>query len=65
MTKSCSRQRKPRSSVRNPVKALACQLPAAVGAPLARWSCPELAREVVAQGVAETMSAATVRRTSA
>jgi hypothetical protein len=44
------------------VKALACQVPAAVGVPLARWSCPELAREVVAQAVAETMSVATVRR---
>jgi hypothetical protein len=44
------------------VKALACQLPVAAGAPLARWSCPELAREVVAQGVAEEMSASTVRR---
>jgi transposase len=44
------------------VTALACQLPAAVGAPLARWSCPELAREVVAQGVAEMISPATVRR---
>jgi transposase len=34
------------------VKSLACQLPARAGAPLSRWSCPELAREVVAQGVA-------------
>ncbi len=44
------------------VKALACQLPAAVGAPLARWSCPELAREAIAQDIVETISAATVRR---
>jgi hypothetical protein len=44
------------------VKALACQLPAAAGAPLARWSCPELAREAVAQNIAEQVSAATVRR---
>lgn len=44
------------------VKALACQPPAHVGAPLARWSCPELAREAVTQGVAEQISAATVRR---
>jgi transposase len=29
------------------VKALACQLPRDAGAPLARWSCPELAREAV------------------
>jgi transposase len=44
------------------VKSLACQLPARAGAPLSRWSCPELAREVVAQGVTEEISAATVRR---
>jgi hypothetical protein len=44
------------------VTALACQLPAHVGAPLSRWSCPELAREAVAQNVTESVSAATVRR---
>ncbi len=44
------------------VKALACQLPARAGAPLSRWSCPELAREAVAQGVAEAISASTVWR---
>jgi transposase len=44
------------------VKALACQLPAETGAPLSRWSCPELAREAVTRGIAETMSASTVRR---
>jgi len=44
------------------VKSLACQLPARVRAPLARWSCPELAREAVAQGIAEAISASTVRR---
>jgi transposase len=44
------------------ITSLACQLPAHAGAPLARWSCPELAREAVAQGVVEAISAATVRR---
>jgi transposase len=44
------------------VTALACQLPTQAGAPLARWSYPELAREAVAQGVVESVSAATVRR---
>jgi transposase len=44
------------------VKSLACQLPAGEGVPLSRWSCPELAREVVARGVAEAMSASTVWR---
>ena len=31
------------------VKALACELPAASGTPLAKWSCPELARETAAR----------------
>jgi transposase len=44
------------------VTALACQLPAHVGAPLSRWSCPELAREAVGRNIMESISAATVRR---
>ena len=44
------------------VKALACQLPAESGTPLSRWSCPELAREVVDRAIAGTISASTVRR---
>jgi hypothetical protein len=36
--------------------------PADVGAPLARWSCPELAREAVTHGVTDGISASTVRR---
>ncbi|MER5534830.1 IS630 family transposase [Streptomyces mirabilis] len=44
------------------VKALACQLPAEAGAPLSRWSCPELAREVVARSIAGSISPSTVRR---
>lgn len=44
------------------VKSLACQRPADTDAPLARWSCPELAREAVTQGVTERISASTVRR---
>ncbi|KQV19087.1 transposase [Kitasatospora sp. Root187] len=44
------------------VKALACQLPVETGVPLSRWSCPELAREAMARGVATFMSASTVRR---
>ena len=39
------------------VKALACQLPAEAGAALSRWSCPELAREAVAQGIAHLQGA--------
>jgi hypothetical protein len=44
------------------VKALACELPTQAEVPLARWSCPELAREAVARGVCEQISASTVRR---
>jgi transposase len=44
------------------VKALACQLPAETGAPLSRWSCPDLAGEITGRGIAPAMSASTVRR---
>jgi transposase len=44
------------------VKALACQLPVETGVPLSRWSCPELAREAMARGIATFMSASTARR---
>src|SRR3982751_4983708 len=42
--------------------ALACTLPAETGIPLSRWSSTELAAEAVTRGVAETISASTVRR---
>jgi hypothetical protein len=45
------------------IKALACELPATTGVPLARWSCAELARELVLRGVVAFISAATVWRT--
>lgn len=44
------------------VKALACELPASSGAPLARWTCPELARHATASGLAPAPPASTVRR---
>ena len=44
------------------VTALACELPATRGVPLSRWSCVDLALEVVTAGIAESMSASTVRR---
>jgi transposase len=43
-------------------KALACQLPAETGVPLSHWSCPELAAELTARGVTDSISASTVRR---
>jgi len=44
------------------VRALACQLPAETGVPLARWSCPELAAELVRRDMLPAISASTVRR---
>ena len=44
------------------VKALACTLPAETGPPLSRWSSADLATEAIIRGLAETISAATVRR---
>jgi transposase len=44
------------------VKALACQPPEASGVPLSRWSCPDLAAQVVAEGIAASVSTSTVRR---
>jgi transposase len=44
------------------VKAMACEMPAASGAPLARWTCPELARRAAAGGIAPAPSPSTVRR---
>jgi len=44
------------------VKALTCQPPEASGVPLSRWSCPDLAAQVVADGIAESVSTSTVRR---
>jgi hypothetical protein len=43
------------------VKALACEPPAGSGKPLARWTCPELARQAAAAGIVAPVSAFTVR----
>ena len=42
--------------------ALACQLPAATGVPLAHWTGPELAAELAARGLASPMPASSVLR---
>lgn len=44
------------------IKALACQLPVRAGAPLSRWSCPDLAACAVSQGITSAISASSVRR---
>ena len=44
------------------VVALACQLPAATGVPLSRWTGPELLAEVTRAGAADELSASSVLR---
>ena len=44
------------------VKAMACTPPADNGLPLSRWSCPELARQAVSDGICASISPSTVRR---
>ena len=48
--------------VRAEVKALACELPAASGLPLSRFSSREIARAAVARGIVCEISGATVWR---
>ncbi|WP_234017939.1 MULTISPECIES: IS630 family transposase [unclassified Streptomyces] len=43
-------------------KAPSCQIPAETGVPLSHWSCPELAAELTARGITDSVSASTVRR---
>ena len=56
------RPRRISAADRAAVVALACQLPAATGVPLAHWTGPELAAELAAQGLAGLMSASSVLR---
>ena len=44
------------------VKAMACTPPKDCGLPLSRWSCLELAQQIIADGICESISPATVRR---
>jgi hypothetical protein len=41
---------------------LACERPDALGRSLSQWDCTELARQLIATGIVEDISAATVRR---
>jgi transposase-like protein len=50
------------SAVVAEVKAMACEMPAASGTPLARRTCPELARKAADGGIAPAPSPSTVRR---
>jgi hypothetical protein len=44
------------------IKALACELPATTGVPLARWHCPDLARAAIDQGITASISDTTIWR---
>ena len=56
------RPRRISAADRAAVVALACQLPAATGVPLGRWTGPELTAELAARGLAGPMSASSVLR---
>jgi transposase len=58
----CGRPRRISALERAAVCALACQLPAATGVPLARWSGPELAAEITKAGLASPISPSSVLR---
>jgi transposase len=59
----CGRPRRISEAARAAVVALACQLPAATRVPLARWTGPEIAAELTAQGlVSEPMSVSSLLR---
>jgi transposase len=57
-----ARPRQIGAEARAAVVALACQLPAVTGVPLAHWTGPELAAELAARGLASPMSASSVLR---
>jgi DDE superfamily endonuclease len=44
------------------IKALACELPATKGVPLARWHAPDLARAAIQQGIVASISDTTIWR---
>src|SRR5580704_2838053 len=58
----CGRPRRISELTRAAVVALACQLPAATGVPLSRWTGPELLAELTRAGVDRELSASSVLR---
>ena len=58
----CGRPRRISELTRAAVVALACQLPAATGVPLSRWTGPELLAEVTRAGAGDALSASSVLR---
>lgn len=60
--KRCGRPRSFPAEMVAEVKAMACEPPQARSVPLSRWSSAELAGQAVAEGLAVSVSASTVRR---
>src|SRR5271166_3611268 len=58
----CGRPRRISELTRAAVVALACQLPAATGVPLSRWTGPELLAELTRAGAAQDLSVSSVLR---
>jgi len=58
----CGRPRRISELARAAVVALACQLPAATGVPLSRWTGPELLAEITRAGLASQISVSSVLR---
>jgi transposase len=58
----CGRPRRISELTRAAVVALACQLPAATGVPLARWTGPELLAEITKAGLSRQLSVSSVLR---
>jgi transposase len=58
----CGRPRRISELTRAAVVALACQLPAATGVPLSRWTGPELLAEVIKAGLGRQLSVSSVLR---
>jgi transposase len=58
----CGRPRQISALQRAAVVSLACQLPAATGVPLSRWTGPELAAEITKSGLATQISPSSVLR---
>ena len=58
----CGRPRRISELTRAAVVALACQLPAATGVPLSRWTGPELLAEIAKTGLACQLSVSSVLR---
>ena len=58
----CGRPRRISELARAAVVALACQLPAATGVPLSRWTGPDLLAEITKAGLARQISVSSVLR---